>query len=120
MPFKVCSCPKRDMQREDITTQRPLKREMKVFPYGKRPSKMLCLPEVKVEQPTPPPEINLEQPFPDTSHTVTLTMPNAESMKHVLRCAFNEVAGLSQRDKTAPPNRNKAYADKIKGLLDSL
>lgn len=121
MPFKVCSCPKRDMQREDTTTQRPMKREMKIFPHGKRPSKMLCLPEVKVEQPTPPPpEANEEHPFGDKSHTVTLTMPNTESMKHVLRCAFNEVVGLAQRDKSNQSNRNMVYADKIRGLLDSL
>ncbi|KAG4079569.1 hypothetical protein HA402_012339 [Bradysia odoriphaga] len=117
MPFKVCSCPKRDMQRED-TSIILRKRESKEIPHGKRPSKVVCSAEIKVEPPTPSPVKNYEPPFPDTqtSHTVTLTMPNKESMKHVLRCAFNEVTGAMARGS----NNYEVYADKIQGLLNSL
>lgn len=121
MPFKVCSCPKRDNQREDSSI-RSRKREMKTVPYGKRPSKMACLPElleVKTEPPTPSPVKNYEQQFPDTPHTVTLTMPNKDAMNHVLRCAFNEIAGIMARDKTQAVYY-KPYADKIQGLINSL
>lgn len=118
MPFKVCSCPKRDMQRED-TSIVPRKREAKDVPHGKRPSKMVCpAAEIKIEPPTPSPVKNCEQPFPDNqpSHTVTLTMPNRESMKHVLRCAFNEVTGSMARGS----QNYEVFADKIQGLLNSL
>lgn len=118
MPFKVCSCPKRDMQREDSSI-RSRKRELKVAPYGKRPSKMLCLTEVKTEPPTPSPVKNTEQTFPDAPHTVTLTMPDKDAMNHVLRCAFNEIAGIMARDRTQA-NYYKPYADKIQGLINSL
>lgn len=123
MPFKVCSCPKRDMQRED-TSQRSRKREReKAVPSGKRPSKMPCLTEVKIEPPTPSPTKNFERPFIDNSrnaHTVTLTMPNKDCMKHVLRCAFNEVIGEMNRDKDHPSENYLVYADRIQGLLHSL
>lgn len=125
MPFKVCSCPRRDMQREDPTTI-TRKREATEPPQGKRPSKILYTSqpfptEIKTEPPTPSPT-----PSPVTTspglpgHTVTLTMPTAESMKHVLRCAINEVAGSMARDRTVPPENYKVYADKIQGLLNSL
>lgn len=104
------------MQREDTSTI-SRKREAKEVPHGKRPSKMVCPAEIKVEPPTPSPKKNYEQPFPDTvGHTVTLTMPNKESMKHVLRCALNEVTGAMLRES----NNYEVYADKIQGLLNSL
>lgn len=118
MPFKVCSCPKRDMQREGIS-QNSRKRDSKVLSAGKRPSKMPCLDvaEVKVEPPTP--EKNYERPFVDTKHTVTLTMPTKESMKHVLRCAYNEVTGAMMRDETLPRDVYMRYANKIQNLKNS-
>lgn len=117
MPFKVCSCPKRDMKREEVSTN-TRKREARDVPHGKRPSKMVCSSEIKVEPPTPSPVKNYEQPFadPQASHTVTLTMPNKDSMKHVLRCAFNEVTGAMARGS----HNYEIYADKIQGLLNSL
>lgn len=119
MPFKVCSCPKRDMQREDSTI-RPRKRESTVVPYGKRPSKMVCLPaEVKTEPETPSPVKNFEHLISDTPHTISLTMPNKDAMHHVLRCAFNEIAGIMARDKTQAVYY-KPYADKIQDLINAI
>lgn len=113
MQFKVCSCPKRDSQRKEDPSTQSRKRELKV-PHGKRPNKMVCTTEVKIEPSTPSPTKNPDE------HTVTLTMPNTESMKHVLRCAYNEVTGLMTRDKTSKSESYKPYAGKIDALINSL
>ncbi|XP_037037423.1 cellular tumor antigen p53-like isoform X2 [Bradysia coprophila] len=117
MLFKVCSCPKRDMQRED-TTYMPRKREAgsSAIPYGKRPTKMACLTEIKTEPPaTPCPSNSFDEASRETPVTVTLTMPSKDSMQHVLRCAYNEVTGLmaSKEDHS----QLLLFAQKIEGLL---
>ncbi len=115
MLFKVCSCPKRDLQRED-TTYMPRKREANTVPmHGKRPMKMACA-EIKTEPENPSPSNSFVESFSETPHTVTLTMPNKESMQHVLRCAYNAVSGLmaSQPDQS---QYLSAFAKKIEGLI---
>lgn len=117
MLFKVCSCPKRDMQRED-TSYMPRKRESSVVvPYGKRPTKLTCLTEIKTETPMPCPSNSFEEPTSDTPYTVTLTMPSKKSMQHVLRCAYNEVTGLMANSSTGQKSQLLIYAQKIEGLL---
>lgn len=116
MLFKVCSCPKRDMQRED-TSYMPRKREAGVVGYGKRPTKMTCLTEMKTETPIPSPSNSFVESIPETPHTVTLTMPNKKSMQHVLRCAYNEVTGLMANNSTNQKHQLLVYAQKIEGLL---
>lgn len=121
MLFKVCSCPKRDMQRDD-TTLMPRKREASsAAPYGKRPNKMTSMTalsgEIKTEPPsTPCPSNSFAEPLSEIPHTVTLTMPSKESMQHVLRCAYNEVTGL-MASKADESNHLLVFAKKIEGLL---
>lgn len=119
MPFKVCSCPKRDMQRED-TSYVPRKRKSTVAASGKQPTKMLCLQEPKKEvpapSPSPSPSNSSEESVIETPHTVTITMPTKESMHHVLRCAYNEVSGMIN-DKAGHSQMLSMCAQNIKGLL---
>lgn len=113
MPFKVCSCPKRDMQRED-SSYMPRKRESSDTSYGKRPTKM-----IKTESSSPPspsPSHSIEPPFPEIPVTVTLTMPTKESMLHVLRCAHNEVAALMSTTE-GDSNQFSTFVKKIDGLI---
>lgn len=117
MLFKVCSCPKRDMQRED-TSFMPRKRESSAaVGYGKRPTKMTCLTQIKTEPPNPCPSNSFEESLPETPYTVTLTMPSKESMQHVLRCAYNEVTGLMANTSAGQSHQFSVYAQKIEGLL---
>lgn len=117
MPFKVCSCPKRDMQRDDTSKESSRKRELKLAPHAKRPSKIACVTEIKQEHPSPSPQKTNEEVFIDSPHTVTLTMPNKNAMEHVLRCAYNEITGVMSRDKS---KNYQVYADKVQNLLHSL
>lgn len=116
MLFKVCSCPKRDLQRED-TSFLPRKRESSAVAYGKKPTKMPCFQEIKTEPSEPSPSNSFEEPCPETPYTVTLTMPSKESMRHVLRCAHNEVAGLMASNNGGQSDQLAIYAQKIEGLL---
>lgn len=112
MQFKVCSCPKRDLQRED-TSYVPRKRECSSVPYGKRPTKLPCVTEIKKE---PCPSNSFEESQRETPYTVTLTMPSKESMQHVLRCAYNEVTALMTNE-AGQSHNYLVYAQKIEGLL---
>lgn len=51
--FKVCSCPKRDMNKEFNSIHPTKKRDAPSAPPGKHPSKMLCLAPVKIEPQLP-------------------------------------------------------------------
>lgn len=116
MPFKVCSCPKRDLQKEDSSFM-PCKRKSSAASNGKRPTKKMCLPEMKNESPasSPTPSHSTEPTFPEV--TVTLTMPNRNSMLHVLRCAHNEVTGLMTNSTEGNSREFERYAQRIEGLL---
>lgn len=122
MLFKVCSCPKRDMQREDCSFM-PRKREASTVSHGKRPTKMSCLAEIKTEPSNPNecPSNSFGETTVDNSRTVTLTMPSKESLQHVLRCAYNEVSGLMAANTNDAELRElMRYAKKIDGLLGKL
>lgn len=114
MHFKVCSCPKRDKDKEEEALQsleqqpkqkkrkpsdaavnhpscsnkRPLKYVVKIEP-GVTP-----LPGCKVLRamsPQAPPNLNSDSDAEEVK--IELVMPNKKSMKHVLQCAYNEVSG---------------------------
>lgn len=64
MPFKVCSCPKRDMVKEHNINPPARKREANGPPAGKQPSKLMCTRPgnlqtlVKAEPDTPSPALS--------------------------------------------------------------
>lgn len=96
----------------------PRKREASssAVPYGKKPTKMACLKEIKTEPMTDPSSSNsFAESVGETPHTVTLTMPSRESMQHVLRCAYNEVTGSMA--KNGDNSHLLVFAQKIEGLL---
>lgn len=94
--FKVCSCPKRDAERE--MPQKRATADSGSYPKGKKPKYQLTrsdLPGIKVEpqdEMSPPPP-NATPRHSSEGVTVTLTLPNADIMCHVLECAYNKVAG---------------------------
>lgn len=147
MNFKVCSCPKRDMQKDSENVV-PRKREAQddIAVKGKRPNKMMRVSsaetQVKIEPPasvspvsninqrstiagsitptTPPIQQQQPPPIPsvqneDESVTLTITMPNRQSMVHLLRCGFNECTGLMA---TQNPNQHLVkYAQTLQRFL---
>lgn len=159
MHFKVCSCPKRDLMKDEESIQNMQKQKRDVPEEfcpgkGKRPNKtMRPDEEIKIEPPpsvsspdcnsvqsiTPPlklqihtqPIIHSAQPTPtptptpsppvidgdQQSVTVTLTMPNRESMQHVLHSAYNEIAGLMAKDRSTNPSAYLKYARKIEQFI---
>lgn len=109
MHFKVCSCPKRDMNKETKPIMPSKKREAMSAPQGKHPSKMLCMGQpqqlVKTEPITPPSPLTSDAPSPmsqvqrDRTVAVTILLPNRDAAGHVLRCAYNEVTAQMTKDK---------------------
>jgi len=103
------------MEKEESKAKGESKRKNTAKTSGKRASKMRCLAEAQFEAPTP----SSTTPQPYTPHTVTLTMPNEKSMKHVLRCALDAAICEMARDKNAPPGYYSHHTAKIEGQLDS-
>lgn len=100
--FKVCSCPKRDAERErDASNGKRKTFGNEPFPKGKRPKYTatdLNHFDIKVE-----PEDSDTATTPDDGEMpkcveITLKMP-IDSMKHVLRNAFNEMCGKMATEK---------------------
>lgn len=125
MNFKVCSCPRRDMEKEEgVLTNIPFPKKRKTgdarFPDGKKPCKVI-VKEVKTETLSPPPYINAASPsfVPSNdlgARTITITMPDAESAHLVLRLAYNEIAGKMASNKN--PDLFINYARMIKKLME--
>jgi hypothetical protein len=95
MNFKVCSCPKRDKDKEETDSgcrKRKTGEDTKFCPPGKKPAKV----QVK-EEPTTPlgseseSQIDL-RPSPSSGHTITLRMHDEEAVKEVLKHAFQITA----------------------------
>lgn len=130
MHFKVCSCPKRDMNKEMSALPPSKKREAPATSHGKHPSKTMCLHThhmVKTEpsqpQPTSPPVEMEMTPFnppsespPNINIELNFYMPNKESALHVLRCAYNEITGLMAKDK-ANQNQYIVHERNIEKLI---
>jgi len=120
------------MEKEESKVKDESKRKREAESSGKRPSKMPCLTEAKIEAPTPPspspptpsPTNINDGPFHSIRHTprphtITLTMPDESSMIHVLRCALDAAIYEMAKDENAPPGYYSHLAAKIEGQLDS-
>lgn len=130
MNFKVCSCPRRDMEKDEegAIKNQPFPKKRKAgelrHPEGKKPCKVISLPVVKKEKSetlTVPPYVNVESPTPmphdDLSRTVTFTMPDAESMVFILRQAYNDIVGKMAA--TTNPDIYIGHARRIKRLMEN-
>lgn len=130
MNFKVCSCPRRDMEKEECAiTNQPLPKKRKAgepprHPDGKKPCKVISLPVVKKErsETLTVPYVNAESPssmpLDDISRTVTLTMPDSESMLFILRQAYNDIVGKMAATKNNPDIYIN-HARRIKKLMET-
>ncbi|XP_055848941.1 cellular tumor antigen p53 isoform X2 [Episyrphus balteatus] len=120
---KICSCPKRDM-RKDEETQMPKKRSRKdECPIGKKIAKVDS--EIKIEPKQE--EDDEEDSFSGSTETndivmtpnggvrITMELPDMEAANHVYECAFNKVAGQM----ALKPESAIMYARIIKALKKS-
>lgn len=117
--FKVCSCPKRDSERE-----REPKRKMEnnvPFPRGKRPK--YNIPQ-KIVKPEPESESDssnenaqnsVETVAAFATMSLTLTVPT-EISKDVLKAAFNVIAGKMAEDNKQRPEIIPHYEKCLKDL----
>lgn len=80
--FKVCTCPKRDADRENMTKRKG--GDSQAFPRGKRPK----MPPFEMKQ--EPDDSDMENP--EGMSTINLSVPT-ELVPEILRAAFNVVAG---------------------------
>lgn len=112
--FKVCSCPKRDADREQPSHSKR-KSSNEPFPKGKRPKFTM-----KNSQPD---NIKIEPDDSDTPSTpedtnqpklvdITLTVP-VESAKHILKCAYNEITGQMAANPKSDPKFYQKIARNI-------
>lgn len=129
MNFKVCSCPRRDMEKEEgVVNNQPFPKKRKSgesarLPDGKKSCKV-ALPvvqQVKSEIVTPPPYIHAASPsFLPTNdvgaRSITILLPDSESALMVLRLAYNEMAGKMASNKN--PDLFINYARMIKKSME--
>lgn len=129
---KVCSAPKRKLARDEIdkSSAENENSEVPTVPRCKRPCKLIKTATGYVRDdglkadrvagaggpPSGPPSMNSAAAH-DQSVTITLAMPNRESMEHVLRCAFNEVTGMCARNKRKYPTKYLQYARDIAKVM---
>lgn len=122
--FKVCSCPKRDAERE-LPQMKRKTHEGPPCPRGKKPKYQLInqLAEVKKEPEEPDPSNNETSPNPSPDAaapiTLTLSLPNIEVAQHVLECAFNKIAGMMAVDKRAEPDSYLKYLGHVQKLQEA-
>lgn len=113
---KVCSCPKRDCDRE--LSEKPSKRKASAggsYPKGKKPK----YTEVKTEVKTEPEDSDAPSSPIDCIATANvinqwstqLNMPTREMLLYVLDCAYDKIAGEMARDR-----KSNNHNDMIKFL----
>lgn len=99
---KICSCPKRDMRKDEDTLQLPKKRSRKdECPVGKKVLKLDS--DIKIEPKQE--EDDEEDSFSGSAESsndivstsngfkITMELPDMDAVNHVFECAFNKVAG---------------------------
>lgn len=119
--FKVCSCPKRDADRETNTKSRHSSGK-ESYPKGKRPR--IFGPDVshiKIEpaDAITPPSASL---LPNEARTIEITLPNTEIALDTLKFAKNAIASLMVEDKHSSKQIFEFYRNikqNIKTLKDS-
>uniref|UniRef100_A0A336M6V4 CSON013041 protein n=1 Tax=Culicoides sonorensis TaxID=179676 RepID=A0A336M6V4_CULSO len=140
--FKVCSCPKRDMNKEEEALNEgavQLKRRAddQLTPgRGKRPCKILVKKEVKQEFPTPDTSpYSPQNSIPMLTHVETMPpqninpgvvmpqfiMPNYELALEVLQTAIEKIANLSKDAKNSTYEQQlDIYRENIKQLKQEM
>lgn len=127
MNFKVCSCPRRDMEKEEsVATNQSFPRKRKSgesrYPDGKKPCKVtMPAQKVKSEIVTPPPYVNAASPSFTPANdvgarSINIVMPNSETAYFMLRSGYNEICGKMASSKN--PDAYINYARAIKKLMD--
>ena len=114
--FKVCSCPKRDKEKDEaslVTEQQPKPKKRKPseaavnFPSTsqKRASKFIMLkPKEEILTPSESDDNGLRSVSPQVPPTLNsdsdneevrmeIVMPNMKTMMHVVKCAYNAISG---------------------------
>lgn len=121
---KICSCPKRDM-RKDEDTQLPKKRSRKDdCPIGKKILKLES--DIKIE-PKQEDDDDDDDSFsssteakdivmsPNGGYSINMNLPNLEAVCHVYECAFNKLTGQI----ACNPEQANMYAKDLKALKKS-
>lgn len=113
--FKVCSCPKRDAERETKHDNNKRKAAgAEPFPKGKRP-KYAPKNEMEMKQEIKTEPDDSDSPAEEEWVKAMICMPDNESLRHVLKCAFNEIAGKMAAGKTSP-----AYTQGLRAIRKAL
>lgn len=116
--FKVCSCPKRDSDREMPQKRKPSGNES--FPRGKKPKYTHTQTSNQY-----PGEIKTEPEDFDSSETehsdndlemLKRYMPDRESLMYWLESGFNKVMGKMAEDKSKTPDFYLEYAERMQKL----
>lgn len=145
MHFKVCSCPKRDKDKEEeaLTTleQQPKQKKRKASDAAfnhpscsnKRPIKYVVNHVVKTEpgvtppydgkvlrsmSPHVPPNVNSDSDNEEVKFEIV--MPNKKAMQHVLKCAYNEISGSMTNKGTQSAKSLMPYLKNIKQLQGNI
>lgn len=124
--FKVCSCPKRDKDKEEATMNTsikilPKKRKLEHSAVPSTSKKVALAPVIKQESDISMNSVvtaeNTESMAVEDTCELRMWLPNADIKKKVLQSTYNILAGEMHRDKDA--NYEKCIAD-LKAQLDDL
>lgn len=99
MHFKVCSCPRRDKEKDEqssTTKVLPKKRKLDNPNAASTSAKRIHLPRQDSELSTQMDMSNVKIE-PETPCELKLTLPNENIRKEVMRCAYNAIAGEMTR-----------------------
>lgn len=110
MNFKVCSCPKRDREKDEESNTKALPKKRKAEPAAPSTSKKVAMTIVKQESDTTlsmnsepilvtfmPSDSTVEVKREQTNSEVHLVMPNQDLKQKLLKNAFDMVSGEIQR-----------------------
>lgn len=117
--FKVCSCPKRDADRE---LGNPIKRkpgDEHKHPRGKKPKVAVVngtAVQIKTEpdEESDPPASAAQESATNEEIEIKVRVPNIEVGKAVLACTFNTILGHMALDKKNPPDSYLNCAEYVK------
>lgn len=109
MNFKVCSCPKRDREKDEESNTKALPKKRKAEPAAPSTSKKIAMTIVKQESDTTlsmnsepivtfmPSDSTVEVKREPTNSEVHIVMPNQDLKQKLLKNAFDMVSGEIQR-----------------------
>ncbi|CRK88703.1 CLUMA_CG002347, isoform A [Clunio marinus] len=135
LAFKVCSCPKRDKEKEEESCKKPLPKKRKPEAEPPSTSKKIAI-QIPIKQEVVDVLTNAVsfQELPsdlqalnsdlvgykkENSCEVTVTMPNEKMKKDLLKCAFDMVAGEMARTANTPNAADyQPYLENIQKQID--